>query len=466
MTLHHEQFDTIIIGGGQAGPGLASKLDARGEKVAVFQETAFGGTCLNDGCRPTKALRASAHAAHAARTADAYGVHVDGVRVNVAEAVERKDALIDAWRESGTEYYETHETISYVNARARLAGKDGDLYRVEFDGRVVTAPRIVLNPGARSVPPAIDGLDQVDFLDHHTLLDLKEAPERLLVIGGSYIGLELGQIWARFGSQVTILQSGEHVMPREDPDIADAAAQFLRDEGIEVRTGVTITRAERAGAGVALTLADGERIEGDRVLIAAGRIPNSDDLGLDTVGVSTDARGYIETDQHFLTSAPGIYALGDVNGRGAFTHTSYQDHEILADHLAGGDRSVAGRIPTYAVFTDPPLGRVGMTLGQAREAGVNLSVADYEMASVTRAALDGVSPGKLRLVIDADRDRLLGAAVLGLHGDEVVHALSMLMHVDGPASALGTWLAIHPTVAEFLPTIYGVAEPDSPRQDG
>jgi pyruvate/2-oxoglutarate dehydrogenase complex dihydrolipoamide dehydrogenase (E3) component len=459
MALHHTQFDTIVIGGGQAGPSLASKLDARGEKVAVFQEGPFGGTCLNDGCRPTKALRASAHAAHAARTASAYGVHVEGVTVNVAEAVERKDSLIGAWRDGATKYYENHETISYVTARARLTGKDGDNYLVTFGDKTVSAPRIILNPGARSVPPPIEGLDTVDFLDHHTLLDLNEAPARLVVIGGSYIGLELGQVWSRFGSHMTILEHGEHIIAREDHDISDAIASMLRDEGIDVRTGVTIDRVEADGRGAVVVLGDGERLACDRILVSAGRIPNSDDLGLETVGVATDKRGYITTDEHFLTSARGIYAVGDVNGRGAFTHTSYQDHEILADHLAGGDRSVAGRIPTYALFTDPPLGRVGMTEAQARAAGLTITVANYEMASVTRAVLDGITPGMVRLVVDADADRLVGAAIFGLHGDEVIQALSLLMHVDAPASALATWLPIHPTVAEFLPTIYGGLEP-------
>ncbi len=465
MSLHHTEFDTIVIGGGQAGPSLATKLDGRGERVAVFQEGPFGGTCLNDGCRPTKALRASAHAAHTARTATAHGVHVSDVVVNVGEAIDRKDALIDGWRDSSGDYFEDHESISYVTARARLIGKDGDLYRVEYrddaDGsQVVTAPRIVLNTGARSVAPDIDGLTDIDFLDHHSLLDLREAPAHLLIIGGSYIGLELGQIWARFGSRVTILQSGDQVLPREDRDIADAAAEFLRHEGIDVRTGVRIMRAEPDGDGVVLTSENGEQVRGDRVLVAAGRAPNSDDLGLTTVGVETDERGYILTDEHFLTTAPGIYALGDVNGRGAFTHTSYQDHEILAEHLAGKDRSVAHRIPTYAVFTDPPLGRVGMTLTQARESGITVAVADYEMKDIARAALDGVTTGKVRLVVDADRDRLVGAAVLGLHGDEVIHALSMMMHVDAPASALHSWLPVHPTVAELLPTIYGELKRD------
>ncbi len=462
MTLHHRTFDTVVIGGGQAGPSLASKLDARGEKVAVFQEGPFGGTCLNDGCRPTKALRASAHAARAARDGARYGVHVDGVTVNVAEAVERKDALIDGWRQGATDYYENHETISYVTARARLEGKQGDLYAVRCgDGAddVVTAPRIIINTGARSVPPAVPGLDAVDYLDHHTLLDLKEAPARLIVIGGSYIGLELGQIWARFGSHVTILEHGQRVASREDADISEMVADMLRDEGLDIRTGAAIARVDQSDAGVTVTFEDGTTLEGDRVLVAAGRVPNSDDLGLDTVGVATNKRGYIDTDEHFLTSTPGIYAVGDVNGRGAFTHTSYQDHEILADHLAGGDRSVARRISTYAMFTDPPLGRVGLTKADAVAQGLNVSVADYQFKDLTRAALDGVTAGLMRLVIDEDADRLVGAAVFGLAGDEVVQALSLLMHVDGPASALETWLPIHPTVAEFLPTVYRARGP-------
>jgi pyruvate/2-oxoglutarate dehydrogenase complex dihydrolipoamide dehydrogenase (E3) component len=464
MALHHTEFDTIVIGGGQAGPSLASKLDARGEKVAVFQEGPFGGTCVNDGCLPTKALRASAHAAHAARMAAPYGVHVGAVTVDVGEAIDRKNAIIGASREGGANYYENHDTISYVTARARLAGKDGDHYRVTFtdassSDTTVTASRIILNPGARSVPPPITGLDTVDYLDHHTLLDLKEAPGHLIVIGGSYIGLELGQIWARFGSHVTILEQGDHVISREDHDIADAVAQMLRDEGLDVRTGEAIESVEADGDGVAVMLADGERLAGDRILVAAGRIPNSDDLGLDTVGVETDQRGYITTDEYFLTSALGIYAVGDVNGRGAFTHTSYRDHEILADHLAGGDQTVAGRITTYSLYTDPPLGRVGMTQAQALEAGLNITVANYKMASVTRATLDGITDGMIRLVVDADADRVVGAAFFGLHGDEVVQAVSLLMHVDAPASALATWLPIHPTVAEFLPTIYGALKP-------
>lgn len=459
MSLHHTHFDTVVIGGGQAGPSLASKLDARGEKVAVFQEGPFGGTCLNDGCRPTKALRASAHAAHVTRTSAPLGVHVSGFSVDVREAIDRKDALIGHWRARSAAYYNDHPTISYVTARARLAGREGDAFTVRFGDNTVTADRVVLNTGARSVPPTIPGLDSVEWLDHHSLLDLRELPTHLIVIGGSYIGLELGQIWARFGSRVTILEHGDHVISREDADVSDAIADMLRREGLAVRTGAAVEEVDGDAAGVRVTVEGGERIAGSHLLIAAGRTPNSEDLGLATVGVATDDRGYITTDEHFLTNVPDIYALGDVNGRGAFTHTSYQDHEILADHLAGGPRSVAGRVGTYALFTDPPLGRVGLTEAQARAKGLTLKVVTYPMESVTRAALDGQTDGLVRLVVDADADRLVGAAVFGLHGDEVIQALSLLMHVDAPASALETWLPIHPTVAEFLPTIYGGLEP-------
>ena len=458
MTLHHRTFDTIIIGGGQAGPSLASKLDAAGEKVAVLQDGPFGGTCLNDGCRPTKALRASARVAHLARTSARFGVHVDNVRVDVAEAVGRKDAMIGKWRDSNAEYYENHETISYVVARGRLAGKRGDNFRVEFGDEVITAPRVILNPGARSVPPPIPGLEQVRWHDHHSILDLHECPEHLVVVGGSYIALELGQIFARFGARVTILERGPHLVPREDPDMADAMAGFLTEEGIDVRTSVGVQSVEPDGLGVRVHLVGGAVLDASHLLIAAGRVPNSDDLGLDSVGVMVNEHGYVATNGHFLTSTPGIYAVGDVNGRGAFTHTSYQDHEILADHLAGGDRTADGRIVTYAVFTDPPMGRVGLTEREAREAGLAVSVATVPMSSVTRGVLDGETDGMMRLVIDDAADRVVGAAFLGLHGDEVIQAISLLMHVDAPASALATWLPIHPTVAEFLPTVYGGRE--------
>lgn len=466
MALHHQSFDTIIIGAGQAGPGLASALDARGETVALFEQRAFGGTCLNDGCRPTKAMRASARVAHLARTGATHGVHTGEVTVNLAEVVARKDQLIDGWRAGGSDYYANHESISFVFATARIESKHAGVFQIALESTddsavgialpsTVTAKRIILNPGARSVAPALAGLDGIDYLTHHTILDLTDTPEHLVVLGGSYIGLEFGQMFARFGSKVTIVEKGDRIIGREDPDISAAVAAMLRREGLDVREGVDVARVDVTEKGARLHLMGGDNLDASHVLIAAGRVPNSDNLGLDSIGVATDELGYITTDEHFATNVDGVYAVGDVNGRGAFTHTSYQDGVILADHLAGGTGSVAGRIPTYALFVDPPLGRVGMTLTQAQEAGLDVEVAVTPGSGVTKAALDGETEGLWKLVVDKSKDRVVGASFFGLHGDEVVQAVSVLMHVGAPASALATWLAIHPTSAEFLPTFYG-----------
>lgn len=450
-----DRFDAIIIGAGQAGPSLAMALDGRGQRVALIEERRFGGTCLNDGCRPTKALRATARAAHVARTAHRLGVVVEGrVRVDLAAAVARKDRLIDGWRSGYEDHFRNHESIRYLEGRARIAGTGADgAHRVTVGDRTLIAPRVVINVGARSVPPPIDGLDAVEWYDHHRLLELTVVPDHLVVVGGSYVGLELGQAFARFGSTVTIVERGPRLVGREDPEISAAIETFLVDEGIRIRTSTGVDRLEPTESGIRATLDDGATVDASHVLLATGRVPNSDDLGLDTVGVATDERGYIITDEHFATGVSGIEAVGDVNGRGAFTHTSYQDSEILIDHLAGGDRSVAGRITTYALFTDPPLGRVGLTETEARAAGIDCSVATYPMDQLTRAVLDGETAGVIRLVVDRTTDRIVGAACLGLHGDEVVQTISALMHVGAPAATFGTWLPIHPTVAEFLPTI-------------
>jgi pyruvate/2-oxoglutarate dehydrogenase complex dihydrolipoamide dehydrogenase (E3) component len=457
-----DQFDTIVIGAGQAGPGLAYSLASRGERIALIERDQVGGTCLNSGCRPTKAIRASARAAHVARTSAALGVHVADVRVDLAEVVARKDALIDGWRDDNEASLERDPGIELIGGDARFDGTTADGHRVAVVGRVVSARRVIVNTGARSVPPAIPGLDSVGWLDHHGILDLTEPPAHLVVIGGSYIGLEFAQIFRRFGSEVTVIEAGPRVIGREDPEFSEAITGFLTEEGIDILTSCPIDEV-RTGtdAPIEVVVHDGEIVSGSHLLVAAGRIPNADDLGLDTVGVERDDRGYIVTDDLFATNVAGIYAVGDVNGRGAFTHTAYQDYEILADHLAGGERTVAGRVTTYALFTDPPLGRVGMTEREARDAGAGYLVTTYSMSSLTRAVLDGQTAGIVKLLVDATTGRFLGASILGLHGDELVQTIGVLMHAGIPASVFDTWLPIHPTVAEFLPTILrGLSAPD------
>ncbi len=464
-----ERFDTIVIGAGQAGPGLATTLDDRGERVALVNHGPIGGTCLNDGCRPTKAMRASARVAHVARNARQWGVEVGEVRVDLAAVVARKDEMIDNWRDSSEQRYTDDASLTYLHGWARFVGSvDGGASPVHVvdvlgDGgtRRLAAPRVILNTGARSVPPPIDGLDSIDWLDHHSILDLTDLPEHLVVIGGSYIGLEFGQMFSRFGAAVTIVEQGPRLIGREDADVTDAIEAMLADEGIDVRTGVAIERAAPGDDGVAarFTLQDGSVLEASHVLVAAGRIPNADELGLDTVGVHRDDHGYVTTNDVFATNVVGIYAVGDVNGRGAFTHTSYQDFEILADHLAGGPRTVADRTTTYALFTDPPLGRVGMTESQARQRGVDYSVVTFPMAELTKAVLDGETAGLIRLLVDNESGQFVGAATFGLHGDEIVQTVSMMMHAGVRADAFETWLPIHPTVAEFLPTIVAKLAP-------
>jgi pyruvate/2-oxoglutarate dehydrogenase complex dihydrolipoamide dehydrogenase (E3) component len=393
------------------------------------------------------------------------GVYADDVRVDLAEAVARKDAMIDGWRSSYTDHFTSHATIDYITGRARLAGTEVDgAHRVIVGDRALTAQRVVINTGARSVPPDIDGLDTVAWFDHHSILDLTDLPDHLVVIGGSYIGLELGQIFSRFGARVTILEHSDRIIGREDPDTSAAIAGFLTAEGITIMTATTIesVAAEPDGR-IAVRLRGAVALDASHLLVAAGRVPNSDDLGLDSVGVVTDERGYIMTDDVFATSVAGIYAVGDVNGRGAFTHTSYQDHEILSDHLAGGRRTVAGRTSTYALFTDPPLGRVGLTETEARRQAIRYRVATSPMDQITRAVLDGETDGFVKLLDDDETGLFIGAAALGLHGDEIIQTISVLMHAGVPAPTFATWLPIHPTVAEFFPTI--AAQLERPDQD-
>ena len=452
-------FDAVVIGAGQAGPGIAYQLAAAGRKVALVEADKVGGTCLNRGCRPTKALRASARVAHLARTASRHGVLTGEVTVDFAAVMARKDALIDGWVNGQAESLAHTDGLTLLYGEARFIGRTGSAFEIAVGDRSLTAEQVFLNVGTRAAKPPIPGLDDVAWLDNDRVLHLDELPIHLVILGGSDIGLEIGQLYARFGSAVTVIEAGERIAGREDPEISAEIARFLTAEGIELCTSTKVERIEPMSAGVRLHTADGGTIDGSHLLVAIGRTPNTDRLDLDRVGLSTDERGYVHTDGVFRTAVEGIWALGDINARGAFTHTSYQDYEILADHLNGGNRTADGRIPTYAMFTDPPLGRVGMTESEARASGRRVSKASLSMSAVTRAALDGERDGLISILVDDESERLLGASVLGLSGDEIVQIISALMHADASYHVLAEMLPIHPTVAEFFPTILGRLAP-------
>lgn len=448
-----ETYDAVVIGAGQAGPGVARYLVGQGRRVALIEADKVGGTCLNRGCRPTKAMRASARVAHVARTSAPFGVHTGEVTVDFAAVVARKDAMIDGWVAGSTESLSHTDGLDLIYGEASFTGRSEAGFTVAVGERQLTAAEVFLNTGTRPTVPPIPGLDSVPFLDNDRILHLDRLPEHLVVLGGSYIGLEFGQMFRRFGSRVTVIERGPQLAGREDADIAAAIAGFLAAEGVDVRTGANVEGVEAQGDGVRVRLGDGTHVDGSHLLVAIGRTPNTDRLGLDTIGLATDGRGYLATDGVFRTAVEGVWALGDVNGRGAFTHTSYQDYEILVDHLGGGSRSADTRITTYAMFTDPPLGRVGMSEREAAESERRVRVATYPMSKLTRAVLDGETEGLIKLLVDADTERFLGAATLGLAGDEIIQIVSALMHAGAPYRVLAEMLPIHPTVAEYFPTI-------------
>ncbi len=454
-----KHFDAIVIGAGQAGPGVGRHLAAAGQQVAVVEADKVGGTCLNRGCRPTKAMRASAKVAHLARTAARFGVGTGEVTVDFASVMARKNALIDGWVGDYAESLAHTPGIELVYGQARFTGRGEGGFDVAVGDVDMSAPAVFLNVGTRATKPPITGLDDVDWLDNDRVLHLDELPAHLVILGGSYIGLELGQMFARFGSTVTIIERGERIAAREDVEISEEIARIMRADGVTVATSSTVEQVEPVEGGVRVHVAGQPPIDGSHLLVAIGRTPNTDSLDLERIGLDTDERGYVKTDGVFRTPVPGIWALGDINGRGAFTHTSYQDYEILIDHLQGGARTADERIPTYAMFTDPPLGRVGMTDREARDSGRRIMKATLPMSRVTRAVLDGETGGLINLLVDADTERFVGASVLGSAGDEIVQIVSALMHADAPVSVLAEMLPIHPTVAEFYPTILGGLAP-------
>ncbi len=444
-------FDAVIIGTGQSGPPLARDLADAGWKVAIVERRDFGGSCVNFGCIPTKAYVASARVAHMARTSMNYGISVRGeVAVDLAAVKRRKDELVAGSSGGVEKSLREHKNVEVFQGHGRFVGPR----RVKVNDHELEARTVVINVGARARVPKIEGISTTPWLSSSDMLELTEVPRHLVIIGGGYIGVEFAQMFARFGSAVTILQRNPRILPSEDRDISDAARAILEAEGITVRVGVMPEKLQRSDAGIAVTLHGGERVEGTHLMIATGRKPNTDDLGLGEAGVKISDRGHVQTDEQLRTSADGVIAVGDCNGRGAFTHTSYHDYEVATDLLLGeGKRKVSDRIPCHAVFMDPPLGRVGLTLAEARTTGAKLLTATMPMSRVGRAQEAGETEGMMRVVVDAGSSRILGAAILGLHGDEAVHCFADNMYAGATFHALRDAVHIHPTVSELIPTL-------------
>jgi len=449
-----ETFDAIVIGAGQAGPPLAVRLGEAGQRVCLIEREHLGGTCVNDGCMPTKTLVASARVAHLARRAADFGVDVGAaVTVDMARVKARKDAVVQASLDGLAAWISAARNVTLVRGEARFTGP----HEVVVEDRTLAAPKIFINTGGRPVIPDWPGLDQAPYLTNTTMMALDRLPAHLIVAGGSYIGLEFAQMYRRFGSRVTVIEYADRLIAREDPDVSAAVAGILRSEGVEVVTSVRDVTVARTPAGVRLSMtASGApvEVEGSDLLLAVGRRPNVESLDLPAAGVRLDARGYIAVDESLATSAPGVWAMGDVNGRGAFTHTSWNDYQILAANLLGGERRRIGdRITAYALFTDPPLARVGMTEAEARASGRPVLKAFMPMTRVGRARERGETQGFMKVLVDAESRRILGAALLCIEADEVIHALLDVMAADVPYTVIERAVHIHPTVGELLPTL-------------
>jgi pyruvate/2-oxoglutarate dehydrogenase complex dihydrolipoamide dehydrogenase (E3) component len=452
-----DRFDAIIVGAGQAGPSLAGRLTDTGLTVAVVERKHVGGTCVNTGCIPTKTLVASAYAAQLARRGAEYGVGAGPVSVDMGKVKARKDGIMLADRSGVESWLEGMKGCTLIRGHARF--EDPNTMRVNDE--LISADRIFLNVGARAVIPDTPGLADVDYMTNVGILELDCLPEHLMIVGGSYIGLEFAQMYRRFGAAVTVFERSSRLAGREDPDVSAAIKDILEGEGIGVQLGCDDIRVTRDGEGIAVTPRAGATVVlGSHLLMAVGRRPNTDDLGLDRAGVHTDKRGYIVVDDQCRTNVEHIWAMGDCNGRGAFTHTSYNDFEIVAANLLDNEpRRLSDRIPTYAIYIDPPLGRAGQTVTQVRESGRKALLGFRPMTRVGRAVEKGESQGFMKVVVDADTRQILGAAILGVGGDEVVHEILDVMSAKAPYDTLAHTMHIHPTVSELVPTLLQEMKP-------
>ncbi len=452
-----EKFDAIIVGAGQAGPPLAGRLTQAGQKVAVIERKLVGGTCVNYGCIPTKTLVASAHAAHLARRGADYGVGTGDVTVDIRKVKARKDKVMLDDRHGVESWLEGMDNCSLIRGHARFE----DPHTICVDNRVLHGDKIFLNVGGRAVVPDMPGLSGIDYMTNVGILDLDTLPDHLVIIGGSYIALEFAQMYRRFGARVTVIEKGPRLTSHEDEDVSASIKDILEHEGIAVELNASAISFRKLDNGFEVTPREGaDPIAGTHLLIAIGRHPNTNDLGLDKAGVETDGRGYIVVDDQLRTNVEHIWAMGDCNGRGAFTHTSYNDFEIVAANLLDNDpRRVSDRVPTYALYIDPPLGRAGMTVEEVRKSGRKALVGKRPMTRVGRAVEKGETQGFMKVVVDAETEQILGAAILGVGGDEVIHAILDIMTARKPYTAISRTMHIHPTVSELVPTMLQEMKP-------
>jgi pyruvate/2-oxoglutarate dehydrogenase complex dihydrolipoamide dehydrogenase (E3) component len=454
-----KHFDAIIIGTGQAGPPLAARFAGAGKTVAIIERHKFGGTCVNTGCIPTKTLVASAYAIHTARRGAEYGFATGDIRIDIGRVKARKDEASARSNKGVEDSLRKLKNCTVIQGQARFQSPN----TVVVNDEILEADKIYINVGARASVPDMPGVHDVPFLNNSSMMDIDFLPERLIIVGGSYVGLEFAQIYRRLGSEVTIVEMGPRLIGREDEDISQAVREILEAEGIQIQLNAKCISLAKRDGGVAVGVSCDEgppEVVGTHVLLAVGRTPNTSDLGLDRAGVATDSRGYITVDDSLQTNVPGICALGDCNGRGAFTHTSYNDYEIVADNLFNADhRRVSDRIQAYGLYIDPPLGRCGMTDAQVRKSGRSALTAKYAMSRVSRAYEKGETQGFIKITVDAETKQILGAAILGVGGDEVVHVLLDVMYAKAPYTVIQCAMHIHPTVSEYLPVVLGKLEP-------
>jgi len=459
-----QDFDAIVIGAGQAGPSLAGRLTQAGWTVAMVERKLFGGTCVNVGCTPTKAMVASAHAAHIARRGSDFGVvRKEPVVVDMKQVLARKNAIVMKSRTGVENWLRGMERCTVFTGAARFESPN----EIRVGDQVLYAKNIFLNVGARPAVPDMPGVREVPFLTSTTILNLDELPKHLIVVGGSYVGLEFAQMYRRFGSEVTVVERKSRLVPNEDEDLSLGIQEILQSEGIQLRLDANCIRLENEGGEVAVGLdcLDGHpRVVGSRILLAVGRSPNTDDLGLTAAGVKTDMHGFVTVDDQLQTSVPGIWALGDCNGRGAFTHTSYNDFEIVADNLLDkASRHVSDRIPVSALYIDPPLAQVGLTETQVRQSGRAALIGTRPMTKIGRAVEKGETQGFMKVLVDAESKKILGAAILGTGGDEAIHCILSTMYAGAPYTTLSHAVHIHPTVSELIPTMLQSIKPlDTP----